>query len=415
MGKPVPSIRWVLIVVCCLPLTCVAGDAIRIAFIDPLSGPFANVGEMEARAFQYSIDLLNARGGVLGGRKLELVKFDNKGNPQDSLLALRQAIDSDIRYITQGNGSAVASALVEGVSKQNERDPARTVLYLNYAAVDPVLTNDKCSFWHFRFDADADMKMVALTDTIAATKTVKKVYLINQDYSFGQAVSRSAKEMLTKKRPDISIVGDDLHPLGKIKDFSPYVAKIRASGADSVITGNWGNDFVLLVKAGKESGLRVDYYTYYAGSPGVLTTLGEGAIGRIKNVSTGYAHPYSDGLAKFLAGYRDRYNEDYIQFQHSLVIDMLAMAITRANSADPGKVALALEGMNHTSFHGAVHMRADNHQLLQPLHIASIAKVDGSNVRFERDHSGMGWKSEREIDAKSTSMATTCKMARPRM
>jgi branched-chain amino acid transport system substrate-binding protein len=198
------------------------------------------------------------------------------------LLALKQATDQGIRYITQGNSSAVALALSDAVTKHNARDPDRTVLFLNYAAVDPALTNDRCSFWHFRFDADADMKMSALTDTMAAKKNIKKLYLINQDYSFGQAVAKSARAMLAKKRPDISIVGDDLHPLGKVKDFAPYVAKIRASGADSVITGNWGNDFMLLVKAGKDAGLNVDYYTYYANSPGMLTVLGESAIGRIR-------------------------------------------------------------------------------------------------------------------------------------
>ena len=176
---------------------------------------------MEVRAFQYAIDLVNARGGVLGGAKLELVTFDNKGNPQDSLLALRQASDQGIRYITQGNSSSVALALSDAVSKHNARNPDRTILYLNYQAVDPALTNERCSFWHFRFDADADMKMSALTDTIAANKKIKKVYLINQDYSFGQAVAKAARAMLAQKRPDISIVGDNLHPLGKVKDFAP--------------------------------------------------------------------------------------------------------------------------------------------------------------------------------------------------
>ena len=180
-----------------IPAKASAGDAIRIAFIDPLSGPFANVGEMEVRLFQYAIDLVNARGGVLGGTKLELVTFDNKANPQDSLLALKQASDQGIRFVTQGNSSAVALALSDAISKQNARAPDRTILYLNYAAVDPALTNERCSFWHFRFDADADMKMAAMTDVIAKDPKVKKVYLINQDYSFGKAVAAAASGMLS--------------------------------------------------------------------------------------------------------------------------------------------------------------------------------------------------------------------------
>ena len=116
-----------------------------------------------------------------------------------------------------------SSIVTEAVAKHNERNPEKAIVYLNYGAVDPVLTNDRCNFWHFRFDADADMKMEAMTDMMAVDSTIKKVYLINQDYSFGHVVSRASKSMLGVKRPDINIVGDDLHPLGKIKDFSPYI------------------------------------------------------------------------------------------------------------------------------------------------------------------------------------------------
>ena len=154
--------------------------------------------------------------------------------------------------------------------------------------------------------------MSALTDTIAANKNIKKVYLINQDYSFGQAVARAARAMLAKKRPDVSIVGDDLHPLGKVKDFSPYVAKIRAAGADSIVTGNWGNDFTLLVKAAKEAGLAVDYYTSSAGAPGMLTVLGEGALGHIKNVSVSPGNPFNERRLAYVSAYRDKYKEDLI-------------------------------------------------------------------------------------------------------
>ena len=410
-----PICKWIMAsaVVACTLTGAAAAQSVRIAFIDPLSGPFANIGEMEVRAFQYAIDLVNARGGVLGGTKLELITFDSKGNPQDSMLALRQASDQGIRFITQGNSSAVALALSEAVSKNNARNPDRTILYLNYTAVDPALTNERCSFWHFRFDADADMKTSALTDTIAANKNIRKVYLINQDYSSGQAVARAARAMLAQKRPDIQIVGDDLHPLGKVKDFAPYVAKISASGADSVITGNWGNDFTLLVKAARESGLTADYYSYYAGSPGMLTTLGDAAIGHIKNVHVYNANPASERGLKYLGGYRDKYKEDYIQSQHGVVIEMLAQAIDQARSSDPEKVARALEGMNYDWLYGNVQMRADNHQLIQPLFISSVAKVDGKKLRFDADRTGMGWQVERRIEGKDTMMPTTCKMERP--
>ena len=223
------------------------------------------------------VEQINDRGGVLGGVQFEIVPLDGKGNPQESLIAFRQLADQKIKFLIQGNSSAVAGALNEAVAKHNERNPESAMVYLNYGAVDPPLTNERCNFWHFRFDADANMKMQAITTMMAADVSVKKVYLINQDYSFGHAISDASKLMLGKKRPDIQIVGDDLHPLGKIKDFAPYISKIRASGADSVITGNWGTDLALLVKAASEAGLDVSFYTQYAGIVGGLSAMGEAA------------------------------------------------------------------------------------------------------------------------------------------
>jgi branched-chain amino acid transport system substrate-binding protein len=391
-----------------------AADTVRIAFIDPLSGAFASVGHPAVRGYQYAIDGVNAHGGVLGGAKLELATFDSKANPQDALLALNQAIAQGIRFVTQASSSAVALGLLDAIARHNAQHPDDPVLLLNYGAVDPVLTNERCSFWHFRFDADSDMKMSALTDTIAANQSVKRVYLVNQDYTFGRAVAKAARTMLAQKRPDISIVGDELHPLGKVTDFSPYVAKIKASGADAVITGNWGNDLVLLVKAAVDSGLAVDYYTFYASSPGLLTALGERALGHIKNAGTENPNPTEERAVKYVAGYRNAYNEEWLDSRPGIVIEMLAQAIDRARSADPSKVAYALEGMTYDYFYGPVQMRADNHQLIQPIFIVVAAKADGREVKFDSEHTGIGWKAERRIEGKDTIMPTTCKMERPR-
>src|ERR1700755_3505207 len=214
-----------------LPLvlgTAHAEDTVKIGYIDPLSGGGASVGEGGLKTFQYLADELNAKGGLLG-HKVEIVPMDNKTNPQESLVQAQKAVDAGIHYITQGNGSSVGAALEDFVTKNNTRNPGKEVLYFNYAAVDPSLTNEKCSYWHFRWDAGSDIKMEALTNYMKDTASIKKVYLINQDYSFGQSVKTQARAMLKTQRPDIEIVGDELYPLLKITDFAPYVAKIKAS------------------------------------------------------------------------------------------------------------------------------------------------------------------------------------------
>src|ERR1700694_2946973 len=261
----------------------IAAADFKIAFIDPLSGGAASAGVSAQKHIAFFTDKINAAGG-LNGEKIEVLSYDNKVSPQESLIMLKKAIDEGARIVFQGNGSSVAHAITDAVLKHNERNPGKEVLFFNYAAIDPALTNDKCHFWHFRFDADVDMKMTAVTNTIAKDRNIKKVYLINQDYSFGKAVAASARAMLAAKRPDIQIVGDELHPLQKVTDFSPYVAKIKASGVDKIITGNWSNDMVLLVKAGRDAGLKVGWQTFYGGSPGTVTAIGEAGVDNLKPV-----------------------------------------------------------------------------------------------------------------------------------
>jgi branched-chain amino acid transport system substrate-binding protein len=388
----------------------VAAD-VKVAFIDPLSGGAAATGILAQKTHQFYIDAINAAGGI-NGEKIELMSFDNKVNPQESLIQLKKALDEGARYVVQGNGSSVALAITEAVLKHNERNPGKEVLFLNYAAVDPALTNEKCNFWHFRFDADADMKMAAMTDVIAKDNKIKRVYLINQDYSFGKAVAAAATKMLGEKRPDIKIVGDELHPLQKVQDFSPYVAKIKASGADTVITGNWSNDMVLLIKAGKDAGLKVNWETYYGGSPGAVTAIGEAGVDTLKQVSEWHknATPELDvTVAAFDKRYPGKENE-YAYWRAKTMWEMFAAAAKKAQSNDPVKVARALEGMKMQTALGEVEMRADNHQILQPLYVSTLEKAQ----KYDVEGSGLGWKTDAKVDGKTTALATTCKMERPR-
>lgn len=391
-------------------------ENIKIGFIDPLSGAFANVGAHGLRELQLVVEDINRRGGALNGRQFEIVALDSKAQPQEALIALRQLIDQNVRFLFQGNSSAVAGALSDAVAKHNERNPESTLVFLNYGAVDPALTNEKCSFWHFRFDADADMKMQALTNYMAQQKTIKRVYLINQDYAFGHAVSKAAREMLAEKRPDVRIVGDDLHPLGRVKDFAPYISKIRASGADTVITGNWGADLALLVRAGRDAGLAVDYYTYYSGIVGGPAAIGEAGDGHVKQVSMWHANVGGERSDALVEAYRNRFpdaNDDFffLSLQHAM--ELLVRAIDRAGSTEPLAVARALAGSRYDGITGEVWVREDNHQLVQPLFISTFTKVGKPGVKYDVERTGMGWATDGRVEAKDTMLPTTCALQRP--
>lgn len=402
-----------ILALCATLFAAPASAQIKIAYIDPMTGPFANVGVQGLQHFQYAIDKINAAGGALGGQKLEVVTFDNKGSPQDSLLAFKAVTDQGIRYITQGNGSGVAHALVDAVNKHNARNPDKTVLFLNYAAVDPELTNGKCSFWHFRFDANNDQKMQVITDLLAKQPEVKKVYVIGQDYVHGHQVARAALEMLKAKRPDVQIVGNDLHPIGKVKDFAPYVAKMVASGADVIITGNWGNDLSLLVKAGRDGGLKAKFYTYYGGGLGVPVAVNTSGVDNLVQVTEWHKNLSPNKTLQYALDYKKKYGLDFYYLRINNAMNMWARAMDQAKSTDPAKVALALEGMKYEADTGEVWMRKDDHQLMQPLFISTFAKAGEKDVKYDVDDTGFGFRTNYAVPASTIVLPTTCKMERP--
>ena len=390
-----------------------AQDTIKIGYIDPLSGGGASVGQGGLKTYDYMADEINAAGG-LNGKKVEIVPLDNKGNPQETLIQAQKAADQGIHIVVQGNGSSVGIALEEWVTKFNERNPGKEIVYLNYGAIDPVMTNAKCSYWHFRFDSNVSMRMAALTTFMKNRPNIKKVYLINQDYSFGQSVRDQARAMLKEKRPDIQIVGDELVPLLKVTDFSPYIAKIKASGADSVITGNWGQDLTLLLKASADAGLQTDWYTYYASLVGGPTAIKQtGLAHRVFVIGEGFANSAPPAAQKFETAFRAKEGMGLWYPKVVNAMRTLAKAITLAKADDAKSVAAKLEGFKFEAFDGGdAWVRKDDHQLFTDLHIGSFGPL-GPGAKFDEEGTGWGWKTVGDVKAIDTVLPTTCKMERP--
>ena len=388
-------------------------DTVKIAFIDPLSGPFATTGTIGLAEWKYAAEkLVNEKGGVLGGKKMEVVALDNKMDGKESLVQVQVAIDQGIRFIAQGNSSGIANAITDMVKKHNKRNPDKQVIFLNYSAVDPALTNDKCQFWHFRFDANADIKMDVITDVIAGESGIKKMYLIGQDYSFGKAVAAAAEKYLAQKT-SIEIVGNELHPIGKVKDFTPYARKILASGADAVITGNWGADMVNLGRSLKESGFDGPVYCYYCATAGITKTFGATGKGMLNLVGEGKLNPVNPALAAYNKGLKAKYPEaDMSQPRITNAVQMVAKAINEAGSAtDMKAIAYALEGMEFENelLQTKVIMRTSDHQAIQDVHVG----MHTDDVDIDFDNSGYGIKMYKTVKMASMDSPTTCKMKRP--
>ena len=412
----------VLALAACLPFMAVAqsaAPAVRIALIESLSGPFGNTGEAVFRNLVWATERVNARGGVKlpsGVLALRIERYDSKGQNEEALAALRSAIDDGIRVIAQGNSSATAAVLIDAINKHNEREPAKRVLFLNYSAVEPALTNEKCSFWHFRFDAHADMRMAALMDVLKDDKALKSIYLIGQDYSFGQSVLREARKQLGQQRPDVQIVGDELHPMARVKDFLPYAVKIKQSGAQAVLTGNFGNDLTLLVKAAKDAGFEGKFYTFYGNALGVPGVLAEAGVGKVIAVADWFPNTPGADSERFYQAFRQRFpkpQDDYVHMRMQLMVEALTQSIEKAGSTEAAAVARQLEKASVSVSGLAGAMRAADHQFQQPLRVAVMDRQGAPGVKFDVEGSGYGFRVIKTISQTGAEQPHSCQMNRP--
>jgi branched-chain amino acid transport system substrate-binding protein len=414
---------WVALLLCLgaagAAVAAPSGVPVRIALIETLSGPLANGGEAAFRNLVWATERVNARGGVAlpgGARPVQMVRYDSKGQSEEALAALRAAIDDGIRIIMQGNSSAVAAALIDAIGKHNEREPDKRVIFLNYAAVDPVLTNERCSYWHFRFDAHADMRMAALMQVLREDRSVQRIYLIGQDYSFGQAVLREGRRQLGLLRPDVQIVGDELHPLGRVKDFIPYATKIKASGAHAVLTGNFGNDLTLLVKAARDIGFEGKFYTFYGNALGVPGVLGEAGVGKVVAVAEWFANVPGESAQAFYRSFRQRFprpQDDYVHMRMQLMMEALAQSIEKAGSLQAEALAQQLERAQVALAGHTGSMRAADHQFQQPLRVVLMDRQGTPGVAFDAEGSGYGFRVIKTLPAEQAEQPHSCKMQRP--
>jgi branched-chain amino acid transport system substrate-binding protein len=389
-----------------------AADTIKIAANDPFSGGNGNVGDWALQILHFEADAINQRGGV-DGKKLEIIGLDNKNDAHQAILQAQKAIGQGARVIAQGiSGSSVGAALKDFIEKYNERNPGKEVLYLNYAANGAAQTNEGCSYWHFRFSSNTDMKTKGLVSYLATRPDIKKVYLVNPDFSEGQEVAAAAVQMLHDARPDIQIVGNDLHPMLSITDFSPYVAKIRASGADAVLTSDFAQDIALLLKAAGDAGLKVDWLSFYANNPGGTTALVQaGLSNKVFNLVDTFAN--NPPNIPLQVAFRAKYGHSMMVPGAILALDFLAAAMTEAHSEDIKAVAANLEGLSTKTFNNTTGVvRKEDHQLIEDIYLTTLGPVTKESP-LDEEKTGWGWLPVKTIAAADTEIPSTCHLKRP--
>lgn len=389
-----------------------AQDTFKFAVIDPLSGPGAVVTERIAKVLDYAVAAVNADGG-LNGQKIEVLTFDNKMSPQETAIQAQKAIDAGARILQTGVSSSNALALVDFVRKWNRRNPDRKVMVFNGATHDPAQSGSKCSYYSFSWILNANMKVAGLAAYLKTRPEITKVFLLNAEGTSGQTSRQSVIDLVGKVRPDIRWVGDDTHPLQKVTDFAPYIAKIRASGAQAVVTSDWGADLALALKAAGEAGLDVQWFTFFATGPGAPTAISQAGLkGKVYSVFDGDAGINDAELKAFETSFRKQEDISASPFPGDIsAIRALAAAAKKAGSNDVDALVSALEGIEFKTVYDApATMRPDDHQIITQMAVSTLGPV-ASDV-LDEEKTGWGWKNVAIIPATEVTLPSTCNMDR---
>lgn len=401
-----------------LTLTTLAGFAqaapVKIGLLETLSGPQASTGQSFRSGVRYAIDKLNAAGGW-NGQPVQLIEYDNQGGPAGASDKLKAAIADGVQIVVQGASSAIGGQITEDVRKHNLRNPGKEIVYVNVGAEAMELTGEKCNFHHFRFTGNAQVRTKALVAGMKQAGTLgTKVYAINQNYSWGQDMERAIVD--NAATGGYQVVEKTLHDTNKIQDFSPYVSKIVASGAETVITGNWSNDLLLLMKASKAAGLKARFGTVFLDQPGNVANAGDTALGHF------IAHAFNPEAGgaestRFVDDFKAKTGRVpvFVEPQAAFGLEMVAAALKatrpQGDALNVNAFAKVLEGTRIRTPMGEVGMRAADHQVLMPMVVSMVTK----DAKYKADGTEMGFKPVKVFTAEEAAapVQASCKMTRP--
>lgn len=387
---------------------------VKIAVLETLSGPNAASGQAYRAAVRYAIDRMNTAGGW-NGQPVQLVEYDNQGGPAGASDKLKNAIADDVQIVVQGASSAIGGQITEDVRKHNLRNPGKEIVYINVGAEAAELTGDKCNFHHFRMAGNAQVRVKALVLAMKQAKALgTRVYAIDQNYSWGQDMEKAIVDH--ESLGGYQVVGKTLHDVAKVQDFAPYVSKISASGADTVMTGNWSNDLLLLMKAASSAGLKARFGTTYLDQPGNLANAGDVAVGDFVAHAFNAEAGGADG-ERFMNDYKAKTGhfpvgtEPQTVFGLEMVAEALKVSKPVNGALDVNGFAKALETAKVRTPVGEWSMRAADHQGLIPIVVSEVQKT----AKYKVDDTDMGFKPVKVFTAQEAAspVQASCKMQRP--
>ncbi|MGD0918626.1 MAG: ABC transporter substrate-binding protein [Thermodesulfobacteriota bacterium] len=340
---------------------------IRILILHPLSGPAKASGEQWVLGARFAVDETNAQGGVLG-RKVELISEDSQLKPEVAMSKAQKYLLEGRADIILGAGSNIVKPLQDLTKEYN--------ILLVMAAHSDDETGKNFTYNAVRPTWNTSMMARTLVAYAAKNLPYKKFYLLNQDYSYGRDYGAALKREIARQIPGGQIVADDYHPLMS-KDLSPFFTKIKNSGAEAIISSDWGLDISVLLKQRLDLGIKAVVLGPALADRAVILENPDASLNNIA-VDTYFPTVNTKESIAFVSDWKKWYKgAEYpeptsIAAREYIGIKFILEGVKKAGSVEVNKLVPALEGLRMKSVIGEIYMRVCDHQLIMPLPVVTI-------------------------------------------
>ena len=356
------------------------GDTIKIGLIEAFSGPGAIAGVCYNLVSAWVVHDINKRGGIVvdGKRKkIQIIKADDQFKPAVTKKVAEKLCLEDKVDILAGVVGTHHTLIVQNVAKKYK------TIFMSYAGYSDELMNG-ANFNRYTFRVRQNTTMLGALGYFYSKRPEKKFYFLCQDYAFGHAWADAVKNSLKKYKPDAEIVGEEYHPLF-LKDFAPYLTKIQGSGAEVLISSNWGADITNLMKQARELGITQPIAGYETDNPPIQGHLkGEAGAGTVvcSDHCLAIDTPEMKALAKAWADQWPKWGGDYTNVlwkypqgppgATTAMYYWLMDVIERSGSLDAEKIIAIWEDDEYKAINGVVKMRACDHQVVRDMAVAEL-------------------------------------------
>jgi branched-chain amino acid transport system substrate-binding protein len=350
-----------------------AADTIKIGVLLIDSGPLAGLKATQTKAVDLAIEQINAAGGA-AGKMLEADFITYPGTPDTAVDGATRAVQKDgALFLTGMDTSAVSPALSAKLS-------SLSALMVEVFAQADALTGKACAANYFRANVNDSMLMSAAGQFLKQNPSVKKWDIIAVDYASGRDAAQKFEALVKAQGGS---VGKVLFTPSGTADFGAKISELGADPGDGLYVTIFGSDAINLAKQQAQFGLFQKYKLVLGNSfviPQVLPAMGDTVLGVYQTLGFVAGEPGA-GAEAFVKAYEAKYNGEippYTGADQYAAIQMMAAAISKANSTDVAAVRAALAGLKMDTVLGPVEVRAGDHQTARPILMNLIVnKADG--------------------------------------